>query len=77
MAIKHPKDRRIPKALLKTRMFKNSNLEDKVILWVHVLELIVIITLLAVTTATALYMSISDKTDNTSHNSRTVTTREY
>lgn len=56
MAMKHPKHRRIPRAFLKTKAFRNSNLEDKVILWVHLFEFVVIISLTVVAAAAAVFL---------------------
>lgn len=57
MAGKHPKHRKIPKTLLKAKAFKR--LENKVIFWVHVLELIVIIAVAAVTVTTAFFFGFN------------------
>lgn len=54
MAGKHPKDRRIPRTLLKVKALKG--MENRVIMWVHVLELIVILFAAAVTVSTAFFI---------------------
>ena len=57
MANKHPKERIIPKALLKAKALKS--MENKVIMWVHVLELIVIVAAATVTVTTAFFFSFN------------------
>ena len=54
MACKHAKDRKIPKAFKK--------MEDRVILWVHVFELIVILFAAAVTVSVALFLKSNVET---------------
>lgn len=54
MAVKHPKHRRIPKALLKSKLF--AHMENKVVLGLHLLELIVILLLSAATATVAVFL---------------------
>ncbi len=55
MAGKHPKERKIPKTLLKAKAFKS--MENKVIMWVHVLELVVIMLVAAGAVTTAFFLN--------------------
>ncbi len=56
MAVKQPKHRRIPRTLLRLGAFKRF--EDKVILWLHVLELASIVVIAGVVASMATFLNV-------------------
>ena len=64
MAVIHPKHRRIPRTLLRTKLFKNAKLDDKVILGMHLFELIVILILTAAAATVAVFLPTSLHNEN-------------
>lgn len=81
MATKHPKHRIIPRVLLKNKLL--VHLEDKVVLGLHVFELIVILLLSAITTTVAVFLpnflhnNTTDMTDKETKKIEEIVEDEY
>jgi len=68
---KHPKERMIPRTLLKYKAFKRF--EDKVILGLHVFELTLILLIAAITASMATFLPKAEVTSTTTQTESVVT----